>query len=170
MDLNSDEAHQRRRVAHAFHVLISQRQEQRGFGNWESWLYAAKEAAAERKRLPRLFALEREKKLPTSFQHCSHSPTEALPKPNVLKCCLGQVVCECPILNDVIRPLDGQFPATMLDEIQADTCVGHILWESAKAGHGLDGNEGYVQDVTDRMFWDRMASSLSSGDEEDQEP
>jgi hypothetical protein len=166
--VDSGLADQRRRLDHEVHVLFNRRQEARDTmrtETWEAWLYTAKTAAQERLRLRRLFAAARLKQLPQTFQYCSHSPVEAVPEANHLTCCLGQRVDTCPILADTLRPLEGQFPSALLDEMQADLCVGHIVWETARIGHMLDGNEGYVQDVTDRMYWDRVAESLSQTDE-----
>ena len=150
-------------------MRINQRQDARGRGNFEHWLYQAKRAGEERRRLPRLFVRERQGKLAQWFQYWSFSRPEPIPE-NVLQCCLGERVSTCSILQDVLYPLHGAFPAQLLDAMQADICVGHVLWQSALRGYGLNSDGGYVQDTSDRLYWQRVGESLSEINQDDATP
>lgn len=133
------------------------------------------------KRLKQAF----EGSLPTKHRQCSHSKVEER-KDNCLRCALGQNVVECPILQEFIGVWDEHTKTgksadyygkktTDDDKYQAmaSICSWHMLasdWsqdrkELPKPAF-IDWSEGAFQDVSDRMYWDRVYSNLASVNEE----
>ncbi|HWT01141.1 MAG TPA: hypothetical protein VN256_12910 [Pyrinomonadaceae bacterium] len=160
----SDEQKQRRQLDQRLHENINERQ--RAIGAWtaegqdkfEHWLYESRRVMSELRRLPILFARERNGELPKAFKYCSLSPVEQLPAENKLVCCLGQEVRACEILRDTFKNTD-EFPPEVIDQAKAHVCVTHILAESAR--HSIDTSEGYVLDETDRQFWQRTYAIMA---------
>lgn len=120
-----------------------------------------------------------EGKLREKHQQCSRQ----LPVPilnNKLSCCLGKEVTTCNILLSLkatfeqehqrVYPFNGKkayesLPADALYILMSRTCGWHIYKESCGATegwHGIDSSEGYLMDVSDRMFWDRVYRSMST--------
>lgn len=128
-----------------------------------------------------------EGKLATVHQQCSRCEPEPI-KENRLKCCLnGTDVTACPILVSLKetaererQPLtfpDGRkFDRHITDEeiyrLMARTCAWHIFAKAigATSGwHGIDTTEGYLCDVSDRMFWSRVYESMAASDDAPEE-
>jgi hypothetical protein len=151
------------------HVNINKRQsrlrELKSNGSqYEHWLYEAKRAMQELKRLPYWFKKLRENDLPKTFTYCSLSETEELPVENQLICCLGVDVSKCEYLANIFADT-AEYPPELIDQAKAHICVGHILQESAR--RFIDTSEGYVQDETDRQFWQRTYHYMAMTDEND---
>ena|ERR1700679_3624645 len=122
-----------------------------------------------------------ENKLPTTHKQCSHSPSIPIIN-NVLKCSLGADVVTCPILLHLKKTFDeqvgytipfngekpyGDLPPDTVYGLMAKTCAWHIYKQSTNATEewgGVDTSMGYLLDESDRMFWDRVHSSLSMSD------
>lgn len=147
---------ERGRMDHQWHVAINRFMN--GKGGTEEWrksrfMYEAKNAWGESKRLALLFRLEREGKLAKTHQQCSHSSPEPVPE-NHLSCCLGKKCVECAYL----LALDvAEITPEQRDEAKAWTCVTHII-----ASGGDQAMEGYLLTVDDRMFWDRVYSNMAA--------
>lgn len=165
--MNTDSRRVARQLDHAMHVNINRRQDARHKAGeeWEHWLYEAKRLGGELGRITRLFEQERTGTLPTSFRHCSMSPTEKVAD-NSLMCCLGKEPKACPILRETFASTE-QFPPAMLDAAKANVCVTHILTESAK--RLVDTSEGYVTDATERAFWQRTYEYMAMPEETEPE-
>jgi hypothetical protein len=138
----------------------------------DSTKYSFKEMLLELMRLPRLFTLHREGKLPKVHQQCSVSKPVAI-KNDKLTCCLGKNVDECPILKSLgdyfatRRTFYTSITEEQMDGVRAATCCQHILKESGMGrNHTFDTSEGYVLTESDRMFWDNVYSNLAAGDPE----
>jgi len=146
-----------RNFTHRWHVAINafhhgpERREHR------SWMYEAKDAAGEVHRLPLLFAMEREGRLPAIHQQCSRSESEPIVD-NHLTCCLGVRCSECPELL-AVDAMEGS-PEDK-DTAKAWTCVTHIISKG-----GDPAKEGYILTVDDRMFWERTYANLASSRDE----
>jgi hypothetical protein len=133
-------------------------------------LYSFKSAMQTLPWLTRVIGMERQRTLPLVHQQCSHSPPEPI-KEEFLTCSFGKKLRECPILQRLRDSISDQqqnayyrsIEPERVDELQAMTCVWHMLM-----GHDgfVDWNEGAVQTVSDRMFWDRVYESLSTPLEE----
>lgn len=134
-------------------------------------LYNFKSAMQTIPWLTRVIGMERKRALPLIHQQCSHSPPEPI-KEEFLTCSFGKKLRECPILQRLRESVFEQqkrhayyrsIEDERVDELQAMTCVWHMLM-----GHDgfVDWNEGAVQTVSDRMFWDRVYQHLSTPDEE----
>jgi hypothetical protein len=144
--MTRDEAHQWHVAVNRFHNAAGKRLEHR------KWMYEAKDMMQEVPRLALLFKMERTDALGSIHQQCSHSEPQPVPA-NHLTCCLGVKCRECPEL----KGLDAmEAPPEAIDEAKAWTCATHIAFEG-----GDFMNEGYLLTVDDRMFWDRVHSSLS---------
>lgn len=153
-----------------FHWWINQRQEQRREAGepWEHDLYEWKSALREIDRLPYWLKGAREGTLSMTHQQCSHSAPETLPENRVV-CALGCDVTECPILQSVYASVAEakeryagfeRYATVDPDEIAARVCCWHIFTEKLKHPY-IDTSEGYVQDESDRRFWDKVYSHLS---------
>ena len=146
-------------LSHEWHVAVNKRQDAiRVAGEpWAHWLYDAMYMADEVPRMAALFAAEREGRLPTIHQQCSHS----LPVPVVeshLTCCLGTRANECAHLA-AIGKIQRATPEE-IDTAKAWTCAAHIV----SSGGDVAG-EGYMLREDDRMFWDSVYSSLAGGED-----
>lgn len=106
--------------------------------------------------------------LPLVHQQCSHSRPEPLAE-NYLQCWLGKKLKECPILQrlracfDVERKRSrycADITDEQIDEVAAHVCVWHMLMGTDAF---VDWNEGAVQDVSDRRFWNNVYDSLAGG-------
>ncbi len=145
-------------ASHEWHVSVNAHQSAlRAAGkDTAHFMYDAMSAAHETHRLALLFADERKETLRTSHRACSQQDATAI-ESNYLKCCLGVKCAECPhlvALNSMQRATPEQ-----IDVAKAWTCVAHIL----SSGGDLSG-EGYVLDVSDRMYWDNLHQSLAMVD------
>jgi hypothetical protein len=123
---------------------------------YKSWMYDAKHMADEIPRLSNLFRCERLGQLPKLHRQCSQSDIEPI-KDNHLTCCLG---VECRKCEALLALEKADLPPEKIDELKAWTCAAHILGEKAK--RMIDDSEGFVLTTGDRMFWERVYSSLSS--------
>lgn len=119
------------------------------------WMYQAKEAAQEVKRLPLLFKREREGTLPKLHRQCSHSEAVPVVK-NELTCCLGVKCAICPQLL-ALNAMEAALPED-IDQAKAWTCVAHII----SKGGDIAG-EGFILTTDDRMYWNNLYASLSQG-------
>lgn len=140
-------------VNHEWHVSINKHSANVGFEGM-CFMYEAKAMASEVPRLARLFAMERQAKLPKEHKQCSMSPKEPIVN-NHLKCCLGKVCAECPHL----KALDGTQEASLeqIDLMKAWTCATHIVSQGGDVA-----NEGYVLTTGDIMFWERVHTGFST--------
>lgn len=143
------------RFSHEWHVAINKFcWPSEGERKYLRWMYEAKAMADEVPRLAALFRAERECMLPRVHRQCSRSPSEPIPE-NHLTCCLGVKCAECQALT-ALNDMDAS--AEQIDAAKAWTCAAHIASEG-----GDPMNEGYVLRVDDRMYWDQVYTSLSSG-------
>jgi len=127
--------------------------------DWPRFMYDAKEAFNESKRLVILFERERTDKLPKVHKQCSLSPAVPVPE-NYLTCCLGKKCREC----EYLAALDtAAISPEERDTAKAWTCVGHILSE----GGDISG-EGFITTVDDRLYWENVYKSLAYDPEHDQ--
>lgn len=121
---------------------------------YRSWMYEAKDARRESKRLVRLFKAEREGTLPGSHKQCSMTPTVPVTD-NHLTCCLGVQCRKCP---ELLALDSAKMEPAQIDEAKAWTCVAHILTKG-----GDEAREGYVLTTDDQMFWSNVYASLAEG-------
>ena len=144
-------------MSHEWHVAINKYviPEMIGSKDYPKFMYEAKSAKDEVRRLPLLFKMEREAKLPTTHQQCSYQAPVPIPK-NELTCCLGVKCAECPHLKALET---AALTPEQIDEAKAWTCVSHILMKG-----GDHAGEGYIMTTSDRMYWDNVYESLAAGD------
>lgn len=150
-----EQTRRRWRMEHEWHVAINTYVVPAMIGtkDYPGFMYEAKAAKDEARRLPLLFKMEREAKLPATHQQCSHSEPVPIPK-NELTCCLGMKCAECPHL----RALEAaKITPEQLDEAKAWTCVTHILMSG-----GDHAREGYVMTTGDRMFWENVYENMAA--------
>jgi hypothetical protein len=128
--------------------------------------------------------------LPQWHQQCSVSPVEPVPAHNRLRCILGQEVTTCPILTyftahwqaytqQRIRSgphegelIHGDLQPGDLYQTMTEICAWHMftaVYEAKKTGRFLDYTEGWMLDMTDRMFWERICDSLMGNSAEEEE-
>lgn len=182
MKLNHD-------AEHAWHVWMNRRADERAKAGEEREhsLYEFKSLISYleygHKQIQEAF----EGKLRTTHQHCSHTAPEKLAT-NVLKCCLGKDVTQCPILlslrdtvqaederrvnwyRDQLKQERAPMPAEEIFKLMSATCGWHIYREATKGGEGrfsVDTSEGYHLDESDRRFWERTYASLAAQDPDD---
>jgi len=118
-----------------------------------------------------------EGRLPSQHRQCSHSAVEPVPDPT-LQCAIGKNVLECEILQklrvvvDEHKSMERGYYAGFTDadlyRLMSLTCAWHILKKSTlmqPGWGGVDTSEGYMQDTSDRMFWERTYRSMAGGDE-----
>lgn len=148
---------ERNRMFHQWHVALNGYKPDDGMA--PSWMYEAKRAVAESKRLALLFSMERQGKLPAVHRQCSHSADEAIAD-NRLTCCLGVECRACPELLALDKTVGVS--SEFIDEAKAWTCVSHIL--HTRGGGWVDTSEGYVLTTGDHMFWERVYENLSMPD------
>ena len=113
-----------------------------------------------------------EGRLPSIHRQCSHQPEEQI-KQNMLRCAIGKNVLECPILaslkadyeEHVKPPLESE----SLFKIMSATCAFHVMQKATAMTEGfrLDTSEGYMQDTSDRMYWERVYESMAYQPEEE---
>lgn len=147
-------------MAHEWHVAINAYADlmRRNGSEWPRFMYEAKTANREVRRLTLLFGKERQGGLPKEHQQCSRSQPQPVAD-NHLSCCLGVECRKCPHLAALEV---AKLTPEQIDEAKAWTCVAHILMSGGDVV-----NEGYVLTVDDRMFWDRVYDSLANtGDDE----
>lgn len=147
-------------LSHEWHVAINQHNDnQRRDGKeWNRWMYEAKSMADEVPRMVMLFKREREGRLSQTHQQCSMQAPVPVPN-NHLSCCLGVRCSECPELL-ALEKIERCTPDD-IDAAKAWTCAAHIV---SKGGDPM--NEGYILDVSDRMFWDNVHANLAASDGE----
>ena len=117
-----------------------------------------------------------EKRLPSSHQQCSRTEPEPIPA-STLTCAVGKNVLECEILAslravvDEHKAMDRGYYADFTDadmyRLMSFTCAWHILKKSTRMQDGwggVDTSEGYMQDTSDRMFWERVYRSMGAND------
>jgi hypothetical protein len=141
-------------ASHEWHVSINKHAEVTPRKEMR-FMYEAKSMAFEVPRMAMLFAMEREKKMPDTHRQCSHSTPETIAD-NHLTCALGKRCSECPhlaALDDTDRSRHED-----IDMMKAWTCAAHIVSEG-----GDNMNEGYLLTTSDRMYWDRLHTSLMQG-------
>lgn len=172
---------------HIWHVWINKRQSERGKDEpREHSLYEFKNMLQFLTYGAQQIKEAFEGKLPQTHRQCSRQPVEQLKVLNVLKCSReGVDVTKCPILLSLrdsydaefqrVYPFNGKkaYPDLSPDEVyglMAKTCAWHIYEEACgvpKDHHfSIDTSMGYLMDETDRMFWDRVHSSMAMTDEE----
>lgn len=118
-------------------------------------------------------AEEFEGKLPTLHRQCSHQPAEEI-KQNELRCAIGKNVLECPILASLKAAFEAQLsqpPSQSLFRIMSATCAFHLMQVATGMTEGfrIDTSEGYMQDTSDRMFWQRTYQSMAMEPEDSPE-
>jgi hypothetical protein len=171
-------AHQHRSsVEHVWHVWINRRQDQRRATGeqWESDLYAWKDALRELERIPLWLKRVRENTLPTLHKQCSQQDPEPIAE-NRLICALGTNVAECPILKSLYETVAEHSAIKHYSDVtveDADALGGKVCaWHIFRTVFGITGDrasyidtsEGYVQDESDRMYWRRVYDNLSAVD------
>ncbi len=144
------------RIDHEWHVAINRHSDStRDAGKpWESmrFMYEAKKAHGEARRLPLLFAMERKGELARTHRQCSMQPPVPV-EDNHLTCCLGVECRKCEHLS----ALDSaKLTPEQIDEAKSWTCIAHIISKG-----GDTANEGYILTTDDRMFWDRTYESMA---------
>lgn len=168
---------QRSRLFHQMHVNINRKQQDEngdwGKAEWHRWLYEAKNAIEEFHRLPLWTAKERKGELPKTLRQCSRSAPQEVGE-NYLTCCLGVRLSECEILNEVFKDVKereaqhgvSEISDEVIDEMKAHVCIIHILKEQfeKKRGH-IDTSEGYILDVSTKMYWQNVYESMAASDE-----
>lgn len=144
---------------HEWHVAVNKYHNGKvGTSEWRHWMYEAMTMADEVPRMARLFRMERRGELAKTHKQCSMTPDVPVPN-NHLKCCLGVKCEECPELRAL--NLIAYCTPEERDMAKAWTCAAHIVSEG-----GDTAREGYILDVSDRMFWDNTYESLSqNGDD-----
>lgn len=179
---------------HLWHCWINRRQDQlreeaKAKGDdpmktWEKSLYEFKHLIDWLRYGHDRIASAFEKRLPKTHQQCSLSAVEEVSE-NVLKCCIGEVVVTCPILQSLREEVDKQrswkmpngeqfykdFTDADLYRLMSFTCGWHIYTKATgtPTGHhfSIDTSEGYMLDVTDRMFWDRLYRNMAGPQPDD---
>lgn len=173
---------------HLYHVWINRRQEERRKfgGELEYSLYEFKSMLDFLDYGHQRIADAYNGNLPKVHKQCSLSAAEEV-KENRLVCCLGKDVLTCQLLSSLketiqsererVAPYNGEKPYANVDDEQmyrlmARTCAWHIYHESQGIQDGnnfsVDTSEGYLMDKTDRMFWDRVYSSMADSDPDDE--
>lgn len=169
---------------HLWHCWINQRQDGRKGDEWEHSLYEFKHMVEWLQYGHERIAQAFEGRLPKTHRQCSHSPEETVPG-NVLKCCIGTEVVKCEILASLRasveenrtratkykNPYEG-FTDADLYRLMSFTCAWHIYTTATGTPNrywAIDTSEGYMLDVTDRMFWDRVHESMAMPVEEDED-
>lgn len=154
-----------RHVSQNWHVALNEANFAPGAGMtiFRHWMYEAKQLADEVPRLVYLFTSEREQKLPSVHRQCSHSPLEPVPD-NHLTCCLG---VECRKCEHLLVLEKAALTPEQIDECKAWTCAAHILTECGAHPNQYDTSEGFIQTTSDRIYWDRVYTSLAGADYSD---
>ena len=142
---------------HEWHVAINKHNSGKRGDDWKRWMYEAKAMADEVPRMALVLGNERRGELTKTHKQCSMTPAVSVPE-NYLKCCLGVKCATCPELL-ALDKMERVTPEE-IDLAKAWTCAAHIVSEG-----GDMMNEGYLIDVSDRMFWDNVHVSLAQGDE-----
>lgn len=167
-------------AGHTWHVWINRRQQELGGAPWEHSLYEFKNMLEFLSYGAGQIESAFEGKLPQTHQQCSHQPVEQLPVLNTLKCSReGVDVTKCPILQSLAEAFREEttrerfpkdHPKSVLYDLMAKTCAWHIYTGAINAPEGhqfrFDTSMGYLLDETDRVFWDRVHSSMSLSTEE----
>lgn len=148
------------RYPYPWHWAVNRAMPTLGFDK-ARFMYDAIHASHELPRLALLFGMERQGKLPDAHQQCSLSAPQEV-KANRLTCCLGVRCAECPFLLALDSMATDKATPEEIDRAKAYTCVTHIA-----ASGGDPAGEGYVLDVSDRMFWDNVHASLATADDGD---
>ncbi len=110
--------------------------------------------------------------LPKVHRQCSMSPKEEVKEPK-LTCAIGKDVLQCEILASLKAECEayaqrptGNDPFTDKEmyRLMSATCAFHVLHEATGMTRKLrlDTSEGYMQDTSDRMFWDRVYESMAT--------
>jgi hypothetical protein len=167
-----------------YHVWINRRQDERrkAGAEWEGSLYEFKSMLNFLSYGHDQIRKAVEGRLPATHRQCSRCEPEPVEN-NRLMCCLGKDVLTCPILCSLkatieeeryrVAPYDGEKHYANVDDEQlyrlmARTCAWHIYHEETgiQDGHHfqVDTSEGYLLDKTDRIFWDRVYTSLAGSD------
>lgn len=117
-------------------------------------------------------------KLATTHQQCSRTAPEPI-EGNCATCCLGKEVTSCEILVSIKSTFDSErerecgvlgkhyagVPDSEMYRVMAQTCAWHIyktVVDGKEGWHGVDTSEGHILTKSDRMFWDRVYSSMSA--------
>lgn len=145
-------------LSHEWHVSINKHNDVKNGIEIKRWMYEAKTMADEVPRMVLLFKKERLGELRKSHKQYSMQQSEPILNSH-LKCCLGVKCAECPellALNNMERVTQEE-----IDTAKAWTCAAHIVSEGGDLMR-----EGYLLDVSDRMYWDNVYENLSQGDDE----
>lgn len=144
-------------LSHEWHVAITKHNSGKQGDDRKRWMYEAKRLADEVPRMALVLGMERRGELAATHKQCSMTPAVPVAG-NHLKCCLGVKCSECPELLALDKI--GSVTPDDIDMAKAWTCAAHIVSEG-----GDRMREGYLMDVSDRMFWDNVYESLSHDDE-----
>lgn len=145
--------------SHEWHVAINRHHDGKiGTPDWKHWMYEAKAMADEVPRMALMFGRERRGELRTMHKQCSMTPAATVPN-NHLACCLGVKCAECHELL-ALDKIERVTPED-IDTAKAWTCAAHIVSEG-----GDFANEGYLLDVSDRMYWNNVNAHLAADPEE----
>lgn len=178
---------ERSQADHVYHAWINRRQDElaKAGKQREHSLYEFKSLMHflqwGGKRIEKAFTGQ----LPVLHQQCSRCEPEPIPN-NVLKCCMGVEVLECDILLSLKATFEEErnrecgvlgkhysgIPDEEMYRLMAQTCAWHIYKTVTKGQEGwggIDTSEGHLLDVSDRMFWDRVYSSMADSDPEEEE-
>lgn len=162
---------------HIWHVWLNHRNKPGSGGQFDHSMYDFKSMLDFLQGGPGQIERAFESDLAVMHQQCSMSSPEPITN-NVLKCAFGTDVTKCEILaslretfNDLrqreARGLIGRYYADVPDgemyRIMANTCAWHMYTEPLKTGQFLDTSEGWLQDESDRRFWNRVYDSLGGG-------
>lgn len=126
---------------------------------FKHWMYEGKRAAEEHLRLVRLFKREHEYDLPKIHQQCSCSKPVDI-KDNFLTCAIGVRCSECPHLKALEQSKMSQ---DEVYEAKSWTCISHIMHELG-SGKFIDTSMGYILTEDDKVFWNNVHQSMSSGE------
>lgn len=150
------------KTSHLWHVWINKEQ---GVTvpspPWVRALYAYKGAVTSfayvRDYIKRAFTGE----LRATHKQCSHSPTEEI-QDNVVMCPFLKDITECEHLKRLREEFANRaefYKDADEWEAMAHTCLAHGLASESL----IDWNEGFMQDKSDRRFWERTYQSLAGG-------
>lgn len=154
-----DDINQFGRWRYPWHWAVNKHNDGKHGDDRARFMYTAMDIAEESRRLPLLFKAERTGELPKVHVQCKCCAPEAQHiEDNHLFCCLGVKCRECPHL----KALDAaDLTPEQRDQAKAWTCIAHIIRDNPQA----DASEGMILTVDDRIFWDRVYSSLAASDE-----
>lgn len=116
-------------------------------------------------------------KLRTTHRQCSRCEPEKI-EGNKLSCALGKDVTECEILLSIRDTFNSErdrecgvlgkhyanVPDREMFRVMANTCAWHMYTDPVRTGRFIDTSEGWLTDVSDRMFWSRVYDNMAQSD------